>query len=571
MLRRPVPLLLSLLALAGCAAPGPLALRGTSAPGEQAPFLAGYADVPFTPPKGYPLGGYGGGARREEFPLWLGIGWPGRLALAAHLAWHEEGPEPADLLVGATGAHDEVSARAVVLRPEGQAPLAIVRLDAIGTTAELHDRVVAGVRDLGYAPERVLLCATHTHSGPGSFFRAPFACLVGTDVFRPEIEARMAEAAIAAVRQAHERARPATLSLARARDRGPDGRPLLAKNRRSGRFREEISPDDVDDEVHLLLLREKEGGAPLALLLNYAVHPTVLGTDNLGFSGDLGHGLEEGLAARLGAPALFLNGAEGDVGPRSLSQAGGLLRCRELGEAFAALVLPALEGAPAQERIAIGAAWGEQDMGDPWTCLAAGRARFLDGDQGLAAWLTAPLALPGNALLWLLGFTDLRLALTWNLAAGVVLDLDGLLHRTTTRVAGVRLRAGEEDLALLTLPGEPTHDVGQALKAQATERGATRVLVLGLALDHLGYLASEQEYRRGGYEAWSTLFGPGAAARLLAAQATILDALGWAGPAAGVQRPGTRPPGAQCPGTGAGAGAGAAGGPETTVQRRSAE
>ena len=516
---------LGLLGTSGCAAPGPLALRGRSGGSEPAPFLAGVGEADFTPDKHYPLGGYGGGARREEFPLWMGIGWPGRLALRAHMSWHEEGPEPADLLVGALGVHDPVGARAVVLRPEGAPPLAIVRIDAIGSTSELHQAICERVAALGYPPERVLLAATHTHAGPGSFMRAPFACLVGTDVFRPEVEARMADACAEAIQEAHAAARPATLTLARARDRAADGRPLLSKNRRARRFPDELQADDIDDEVGLLLLRGREDGAPLALLVNYAVHCTVLGSDNLCFTGDLAHGLEEALGERLGAPALFLNGAEGDIAPRSLSAAGGLLRCRELGQAFAGLCLPALEDAPREERIAIDSAWGEQEMGDPWTCLAAGRERFIAGDQGVAAVLTAPLALPLNALLWVCGFTDLRAAITWNLAAGLVLDLDGLLHRTHTRLAATRLRAGAEDLALVTIPGEPTHDVGLELKAAAASRGATRTFVLGLALDHLGYVASRREYLRGGYEAWSTLFGPDTAPRLIQAQERLLDAL----------------------------------------------
>jgi hypothetical protein len=50
-----------------------------------------------------------------------------------------------------------------------------------------------------------------------------------------------------------------------------------------------------------------------------------------------------------------------------------------------------------------------------------------------------------------------------------------------------------------------------------------------MAQDHVGYIASEREYRRGGYEAQMTLFGPGQAARLLAGHEPVLDAL-FAGP-----------------------------------------
>jgi hypothetical protein len=147
------------------------------------------------------------------------------------------------------------------------------------------------------------------------------------------------------------------------------------------------------------------------------------------------------------------------------------------------------------------------------------------GDAG--NWLTFPLTLPVNALLWGLGGTNVALVLSWTMGLGVVVDLDGLLHRSVTRLGGIRIEAGDEDVALLSLPGEATHDVGLALKEQATRRGATRALVLGLCQDHIGYLASAREYRRGGYEAISTLFGEHTADSLLESQEDVLDALGW--------------------------------------------
>jgi hypothetical protein len=49
--------------------------------------------------------------------------------------------------------------------------------------------------------------------------------------------------------------------------------------------------------------------------------------------------------------------------------------------------------------------------------------------------------------------------------------------------------------------------------------------VVGWALDHVAYIASEVEYRRGGYEAHMTIFGPGEAARIAEAHEQVLDAL----------------------------------------------
>jgi len=530
---RRLPLLAALLpcalALAGCRTPGAFELARVSETPAATTFRAGTGEAVFTPEKGYPLGGYGGGARREELPLWFGVGWPGRLALAAHQAWHEDAPDGrSDMLAEAEGVHDDLTAKALVLLPDEGPPLALVRIDAIGTTAELHDRVAADLADLGFAPETVVLAATHTHAGPGAFMRAPLACLIAMDNFRPEIEDRIAAACVEAVRTACAAARPARLGFARVRDRAEDGQTIVAKNRRARRFeRGEVAYDAIDDRIDVLVVEDAATEALLGLAAVYAVHPTVLGMDNLHYSADLAGGIEDALEDRFGAPALFFNGAEGDVSPRRQETFGGLQRCRELGEVFANLVEPALAEVETADEVAVTCAWGEKELGSAWTCVAAGRGRFLDGDRGLGAVLTAPLTLPVNAFLWLLGFTDVRLAVTWNLAAGAVVDLDDHLDRHRTRLGAVRLRAGGEDVALLTFPGEPTHDLGIAARGQATDRGATRAVVLGLGLDHIGYIASEAEYRRGGYEAWSTLFGPTTGPQMLEAQRGLLAALGY--------------------------------------------
>src|SRR5262249_45090518 len=56
-------------------------------------------------------------------------------------------------------------------------------------------------------------------------------------------------------------------------------------------------------------------GAPLALVWNYAIHGTTLGPRNLRLSGDVMGEASRRLEAALGAPALFVNGAVGDVSP----------------------------------------------------------------------------------------------------------------------------------------------------------------------------------------------------------------------------------------------------------------
>lgn len=521
---RQVAVLLLALA-AGCRTPGELTLTGgTAADPAPATLLAGTADVVYTPPPGYPLGGYGGGERREEWPFYLGLGWPGRLSLWAHQVAHEEGPGRADMLKASIGVHDELTARALVLRPARGAPLAFVRIDAIGVTRELHDLVVSGLAELGYARSTVVLSATHTHSGVGAFMRPPLARLAGTDNFRPEVEARIAGACVRAVREAHAAARPAAIGVGRAKDEGPDGKPVLARNRTQLFPRETLDP-----EVLLLRVDDAAAGTPMALLINYAIHGTVLGPDNLQYSGDAIDGLEDEVAARLGVPVLFLNGAEGDIAPGKPPVPGGKFeRMRALGAVLADLVAPRVPEIRTSPEVRIATATGELELGEAHAVLALGRERLVDDYRDVGTYLLEPLLLPFELPLWVLGLTNVDLRLSWSLGLGLLVDLDAYAGRTDTRVAGVRLTTDRDDIVFLTVPGEATHDVGGWIKRQARERGATTTFVAGLSQDHIGYLASEALFRAGCYEARLTLFGPETAAHVVRAHGRLLDALGFA-------------------------------------------
>lgn len=524
---------LAVVALAGCRSAGEFELTGATSLGDAPVSLrAGTADVVFTPPPGYPLGGFGGGQRRVELPFYFGMGWPGRLALWAHQRANEEGPGRSDMLAPSQGVHDELTARALVLRPASGPPVAIVRIDAIGATAELHDLIAGELADLGYQRSTLLLAATHTHSGVGAFMRAPLACLVGMDNYRPEVEARIAAACAGAVRQAHERARPAAIGVGRARDEGEDGRPLLARNRR------EVGDEDaVDREVLLLRVDDAATGEPMAVVINYAIHGTVLGQKNLQYSGDVADGLEDRVSARLGGvPVLFLNGAEGDIAPARPPGTGGFGRIAALGDLMADVVAPVVSSVRTSAEARVLSASGNLELGQAHIVMAAGRAAFVDDYRDAATRLSSLLVLPLDLALSVVGLTNLHPRLSWSLRPGLIIDLDHLVGRTKTRVAGLRLVTATDDVLLLSVPGEATHDVGLALKDLGARRGASATLVVGLANDHIGYIASREQYVAGGYEARLTLFGPDTALHVQRALGHVMSSLGYPEPNVG-ERP----------------------------------
>ena len=526
-MRWPFLLAIPVTVLAGCgiAPASPFRVDSDARSGPTlAPLRAGAAARDLAVPRGVPLGGYGGGDRREELPFMVGLGVWGRLALEAHQGWHEKRPDGlADMLTPSQGVLDPVRAKALVLMAgENTTPFALVSLDLIEADPDLHARIVELVADLGFTRASLTICATHTHSGPAAFMRMPLARLIAMDNYRPEVAEAIARSAAEAVRAAHGQLSPARLACVTAWDRNADGVPQVARNRRASRFPGVIADTDVDPEIIVLALSAAETGRRLATVVNYAVHPTVHGPSNLQLSADVAGAIERALSARLGgSPVLFINGAEGDVGPRG--SGAGSERCQQLGTALADVVVPALQQVDAllepgeATAVRISSVLGRRGFGSGYIAAVAGsRERFLDAWRSPWRFVMAPLTLPINLLLWLpLGLDNVTVSLSPTLDLGLVVDLSPYGADVEFLIGAWRVETAQgDDLALLLIPAEATHDVGLAMKASARERGASKVLICGLANDAMSYVASRDRYMLGGYEALMTMYGPETAQHL---------------------------------------------------------
>jgi hypothetical protein len=104
----------------------------------------------------------------------------------------------------------------------------------------------------------------------------------------------------------------------------------------------------ADPEVPVLLVRGRDGHEPIAAMLVYAMHPTVLHEDSTLISGDFPHFTRRFLQERvLGAscPVLYHTGAAGNQSPRHVTRANTFAEARRLGELLGeaiADVLPAV-------------------------------------------------------------------------------------------------------------------------------------------------------------------------------------------------------------------------------------
>jgi hypothetical protein len=442
---------------------------------------AAAATVEVTPPPGTPLAGYG--ARGEAV---------------------------------ATGRHDPLEAGLLWLSDrDADSDLVWVTLDVVGVDVELSRALRAAVTEAIARPEaQVLLCASHTHSSAAHWFRRP----TPQPAFGPEndevsagMRAELISRIAAAAGELPSRLRPVRLVAAEGTVRGVGG----------NRHR----PDGPHDPSVGVLAAVGEDGDVLAVLLNYASHPTVLGHDNVFWSADWPGSARRALAAALGRlrpfgdpghggpvhePAvLFLQGAAGDSSARFVRRSQSFAEADRLGGLLAGQALTALlagaeeipDGRLLARRgtVTLETHSGnsvEQARKDEAVARSAWEATRLDHSDGSPEERIARTRHEGTVV-------ALRMAET-GLPPTVELPL------TVVTLGGY---------AWVHLPVELFASIGLRIR-EASPFSATRVV--GYTDGYFGYVPDRAAYRDGVYESAASLFGPDAGDRLHDAALALL-------------------------------------------------
>ncbi|MCS6860614.1 MAG: hypothetical protein NZT92_09885 [Abditibacteriales bacterium] len=187
----------------------------------------------------------------------------------------------------------DLTVRALVLENNG-VRVAIVGADFLGFPSTLGNKVRAQVK--GIPPQNILIGATHTHSAPDCYGfpdgKGGFSCDLK---YLDMVCAKMAEA----INEAVAKLQPASVKIATGEAQGK-----IAYNY--------YAPQLYDPRCSVIQCLDASG-KPFATLVNYAIHPEVLG-DAVGIlSPDLCGPLYERIEARGGGTAIFMNGALGGM------------------------------------------------------------------------------------------------------------------------------------------------------------------------------------------------------------------------------------------------------------------
>jgi hypothetical protein len=324
----------------------------------------------------------------------------------------------------------EITLRALVFEQDGTR-VVLVSADFLGFPGVLGDRVRKGVKDIPAA--NILIGATHTHSAPDAY------CFPdgkgGTSGDLKYLDSVVAQAA-AAINEAVVSLRPATLKAATGEAHG-----RIAYNY--------YAPDLYDPRVNVIQAIG-EDGKPISTLVNYAVHPEVIGAERGICSPDLVGPLYDRLAELGAGTGVFLNSAQGGMVTADNRRPGAgevhtWEECQRIGRLLAEESLRALQDAPVQR--------------EPKLLVASHTVKFpVESPPLLAIMRASPL--------------------------GYAADAE---NRVTTRINLVNLGTAQ----LLTIPGEALPNIGYYLKRKM--RGKQNCL-LGLTNDAFGYILTEVDW-----------------------------------------------------------------------------
>lgn len=205
----------------------------------------------------------------------------------------------------------------VVVMDDGKTSFFLVSSDICSVDPSIYERVLGKLKKkYGIDRQHFWWSFTHTHSAPVVGPAGVFAVMLGHDKEQPydeEYVRFIEEKLIQAIDKAKNALAPCRLGVGwgysraninrRARD--IDNKTFLGEN-----------PDaEIDRKIGLLRLEKEDDRSPLALIANYPIHGTVLPPSDKTISGDVTGVVAEYVEQQVGAPLLFINGAEGNVAP----------------------------------------------------------------------------------------------------------------------------------------------------------------------------------------------------------------------------------------------------------------
>ena len=385
---------------------------------------------------------------------------------------------------GNVGVHDDLTATALVVAGlptpvMGQKQIAIVALDILA----INEYVVDRLRQRVGRDTEILLCCSHTHSGP-----IAYADEKSRRANRDYID-RLVVTIAEVVAEAANHLEPAHLVWSQAEA----GIAINRRERKAG-WSELAKPTieigrnpagPVDRSVQVVSIMN-DAGKRLVTIVNYACHGTVLGPDNLLVSADWIGAMRTKVEAELGGLVMFIQGATGNLNPDMYwNNARAFEMVKEQGEQVADAVITAVHNGSEiihpTSRCRLGI-----ERSDAWLPFEV-PATTSQPPKNYARPLLAMARLPG----WLAFLADplLNQRYPWK----PHIEARNGFWAVPMRINAVRIG----DLALITFGAEVFTEIGMKARQLSPAR---HTLFASLTDGCISYLHTTESHSEGGYE-----------------------------------------------------------------------
>ena len=411
--------------------------------------------------------------------------------------------------------------------------LAIVDVDIGIFTVSQDQQIRERISEASGIPfGNIRLAYSHTHSGPITFGQWIKEGIELAEQWWNMIP----EACVTAVAEAKNLRRPARTGFGR-------GSCTVNINRRPARNNGELFTGRnwdgfVDHDVDVLGIDDADGN-PIATIVNYAMHPTIMGHENRWVTPDFPGPMRSVVEHTVGGLCLFLQGASGNQGPVD-GFTGDLRVYRKAGARLGAeaarvrLDIEPLEREERLDRILLSGA----DLGI-YTDVPTG-----ESDQTVAVHNLA-VDLPSRAVTSVeeaqaafdvgvkeleiirasgVSGDEIRRAVSKVMRANIYLNVarnseayvrDGYI---TINIQSMRIG----DTVLVSAPVEPFAELAEEIKKRSN---APNTVFSGFSNGHYAYLTTDMAYEEGGYEVSVTPFAPGSSGLTIEACLEAVDVI----------------------------------------------
>lgn len=339
------------------------------------------------------------------------------------------------------GMHDPLLAIALFI-DNGEKQIVLCSVDHLGFTYEMVQEVIQRAHLIPRLETcEIYIGSSHTHSGGGAFLNIPFVGEFLAGTYDPDVTHLYIQRTVEAITIASQKAIPAQIGIG------------YGKTENLSYYRSPC-PIGLSPSSDVAVIKvTKLDGSPLAVLFNYAVHPTVLRSSNRLFSADFVGYARDQIQSLLGenVQALYFNGAQGDINPVIFNEHDRFASCQTLGHSLAETVV---------------SMWGH-----------IATKETLDIHTQKETYSFKPQSTP----------------------QGLKLSLERYQSE-------INLIVLNKKQAFVTIPGELSTFYDQKLKAVANEYGYDQISILGLTNDAHGYILSPESWRHPTFES-SLSFG----------------------------------------------------------------